>query len=79
MTASTKKIVKIISSIIGMKDILPDEQLKDKGVNSLNMLLILASIEEQFNIKIPDSEMKMSNFETVREIDEMLKRIEKGQ
>lgn len=49
----------------------PDQIENDKslineyGVDSLNLLELIVGIEEEFGIRIDDSEFRVSNFETV--------------
>ena len=75
MSESSNKIRKIIIKITGIIDITEYDLLKDKGVSSLNLLSVLAALENTFGIDIPGDELKMSNFESIVKLNELVTRL----
>lgn len=70
------EIQKIISNCLNKEEVIGvDESLLRHGVDSMNMLFILNEIEIHLDVKIPDSELVISNFETISRIDELLYRL----
>ena len=63
-----REIIEIICETLNADKIDPQESLYDRGVDSMNMLFILNNVENHFNIKIPDDELLISNFETAENI-----------
>lgn len=63
-----KEVKKIVCENLKIEEINPKESLYQKGIDSMNMLFVLNEIENCFNIKIPDEELLMSNFETIEQI-----------
>lgn len=69
------EIVKIIKMVTKSEAIEVNDNLKEKGVTSLNLMTILANIESVFDIEIPDEELVLSNFETVAAIDKLVTKL----
>jgi acyl carrier protein len=49
-----------------------DENLRDAGLTSLDMVNLMLSIEAEFGIEIPQSAMTPDNFESVRTIESLV-------
>ena len=47
------------------------------GVDSLDALQLVAALEEEFDVTIPDGELTRSNFESVRSIASLVERLER--
>lgn len=67
-----KEVKKIVCENLKIEEINPKESLYKKGIDSMNMLFVLNEIENCFNIKIPDEELLMSNFETIEQICKLI-------
>lgn len=76
MGESENTINKIIEKVTGITNINPAESLKTSGISSLNLLMILDAIEEKLQIRIPDEELIMSNFETINNINRLLEKLQ---
>ena len=70
-----KKIAKVVEKIIGKKNIMDNQNLSEIGITSLNLLVLLSNIEEEFNIEIPEDEMNLDNFATIINIENLLKKL----
>ena len=49
-----------------------DENLRQAGLTSLDMVNLMLAIEAEFDIEIPQSAMTPDNFDTIRAIDALL-------
>jgi acyl carrier protein len=54
------------------RPILIDEDLRDVGLNSLDMVNLMLAIEAEFDLKIPDSDMTLRNFRSISAIDALV-------
>jgi acyl carrier protein len=54
------------------RPILIDEDLRDVGLNSLDMVNLMLAIEAEFDLKIPDSDMTLRNFRSISAIDTLV-------
>lgn len=70
--AKLKTIIESISEVDDLKD---QDLLKDKGISSLKLLLILNEIEKTFNLEIPDDELIMTNFDSMASIAKLIRKI----
>lgn len=70
------KLRDIVMEIVTIDNLEYESSLKSKGVSSLQLLLILNSIEENFAIQIPDDELIMSNFDSLKTISELIEKLE---
>lgn len=52
-----------------------NQNLSEIGITSLNLLVLLSNIEEEFNIEIPEDEMNLDNFATIINIENLLKKL----
>lgn len=58
---------------IDAKDIESSKSLvRDYGVDSFNLLELVAGLEEEFDVVIEDSEFSVSNFETVEALTDFV-------
>jgi acyl carrier protein len=69
-----KQILKVIEKVAKMPiDVGPEESLFESGLLDSFMLVdLVASLEEEFGIKIPDSDLIPQRFDTVSKIDQYL-------
>ena len=49
-----------------------DEDLREAGLNSLDMVNLMLAVEAEFDLKIPDAEMTLGNFRSVSAIDALV-------
>lgn len=70
-----QKIREIIQENGNFDEIEDTESLNEKGIDSIAMLYILNDIENEFNIRIPDDEMLISNFENIQQISNLVGRL----
>jgi acyl carrier protein len=56
------------------KNIIPgsDDNLRDAGLTSLDMVNLMLAIEAEFDIEFPQSAMTPDNFDTVRAIEALV-------
>jgi acyl carrier protein len=68
------KIIEILRQIAGKPiDPSPDESLFESGMlDSFSLADLVAELEKEFNVKIPDSDLKPRKFDTVERIEAYL-------
>jgi acyl carrier protein len=59
-------------------DLGPDDSLRENGITSMNVVLILAGIERAFAIELPAEELTEENFRTLRTISSMIDRVKRN-
>ena len=52
----------------GLREIKPEDSLKDLGFNSIAFIKIMILIEERFDIEIDDNETEVSDYKTIGDI-----------
>ena len=75
-----ERMKKIISEILGIDEseiTREDRFVEDLGVESLDVVEMIAAIEEEFNIEIPDEEAE-KNLTVGEAIDYIKEKLEKG-
>lgn len=70
-----QKVRVIIKENSDFETIEDTESLYQKGIDSIVMLYIMNEIENEFNIRIPDDELLISNFETIIQIGNLVGRL----
>lgn len=68
MNTINRIIKDIVCKNINDLNITDTDSLFEKGIDSMNMLIILNEIENIFDIRIPDEELLISNFESINQI-----------
>lgn len=63
-------VLKIEPEII--KELSPDETLNRIGVDSVNFIEIVISIEEEFNIAFEDDELLLQNLNTINKLKSII-------
>jgi diaminopimelate decarboxylase len=49
-----------------------DEDLREAGLNSLDMVNLMLAVESEFDLKIPDADMTLGNFRSISAIDALV-------
>jgi acyl carrier protein len=72
----TDRVIGIVREILERRsisrDILPDDDLREAGLNSLDMVNLMLAVEAEFDLKIPDAEMTLRNFRTISAIEALV-------
>ncbi len=70
------RVVGIVSEILArrsiVRSILIDEDLRDAGLTSLDMVNLMLAVEAEFDVKIPDADMTLRNFRSIAAIDALI-------
>lgn len=78
MENKIEKIVEIIRELNPYDDFDENTNLIEEGIiDSLRLVILMGELEEVFEIKIPESEIKPENFETLTAISELIVKSEK--
>jgi acyl carrier protein len=54
------------------RPVLADEDLREAGLNSLDMVNLMLAVEAEFDLKIPDADMTLRNFRSISAIDALV-------
>jgi acyl carrier protein len=69
----TDRVVDIVREILERRSvsrqILPDDDLREAGLNSLDMVNLMLAVEAEFDLKIPDADMTLRNFRSISAIE----------
>jgi acyl carrier protein len=69
----TDRVVGIVREIFERRSvsrqILPDDDLREAGLNSLDMVNLMLAVEAEFDLKIPDADMTLRNFRSISAIE----------
>ena len=52
-----------------------DEDLREAGLTSLDMVSLVLSVEAEFGVKIPDPEITPANFRSIASIETLVARL----
>jgi len=66
---------KIISEITDLPTVELGSTLKDLGIDSLQVIILLAKIESSFDIEIEEEDLDIKNFNSVQSVLNMINRI----
>jgi acyl carrier protein len=58
-----------------LKSISHDGDLHDQGLSSIGLVNLMLSVEEEFDIKVPEFEMTPANFRTIARIVELVREL----
>jgi len=79
---SNDRVVGIVREILERRSpgrsLRPDEDLRDAGLNSLDMVNLMLAVEAEFDLKIPDAEMTLRNFRSISAIDALVSSLLRG-
>lgn len=77
MSKNEDMLINIIEELIDKRGINLEDTPKDLGLDSLQMIILVAKIETKFDIEIPDDGLDLENFKTIGSILEMINKIKK--
>jgi len=68
-----ERVVGIVQDIVERRainrPIQADEDLREAGLNSLDMVNLMLAVEAEFGLEIPDTDMTLRNFRSIAAID----------
>jgi acyl carrier protein len=74
--SSREKIAAIVEGFLARRSlarkVAPDDNLRDVGLTSLDMVNVVLSVESEFSVVIPEKEITPANFRTVAAIDSLI-------
>jgi acyl carrier protein len=74
--AANDRVVGLVQDILQRRGIgrpiLADEDLREAGLNSLDMVNLMLAVEAEFDLKIPDADMTLRNFRSISAIDALV-------
>jgi acyl carrier protein len=74
--AGNERVAGIVRDILERRSpgrsIRADEDLRDAGLNSLDMVNLMLAVEAEFDLKIPDADMTLRNFRSISAIDALV-------
>ena len=65
-------VVEILERRSVTQQVLPDDNLQNIGLSSLDMVNLMLSVEAEFDLKIPDTDMTPRNFRSISAIDSLV-------
>ncbi|MEA2949616.1 MAG: hypothetical protein QOI40_4946 [Alphaproteobacteria bacterium] len=72
----TDRVVGIVREILDRRSvsrpILPDDDLREAGLNSLDMVNLMLAVEAELDLKIPDADMTLRNFRSISAIEALV-------
>jgi acyl carrier protein len=70
------KIYAIVHDLLKRRELPPavgvDQSLRDAGLQSMDLVVVMLAIEDEFGVEIPRSHLTVDNFRTVRSIEQMI-------
>jgi len=71
------RVIALVKSILAQNAILTevgaDSRLVDVGLNSVDMVNLMISVEAEFDFTIPQAEITPENFQSVETLEQMIK------
>jgi acyl carrier protein len=76
---ATDRVLGIVNEILArrpanrpIRPILLDDDLREAGLTSLDMVNLMLAVEAEFDVKIPDADMTLRNFRSISAIDTLV-------
>ena len=80
--AGNERVARIVRDVLERRSpgrsIRTDEDLRDAGLNSLDMVNLMLAVEAEFDLKIPDADMTLRNFRSIDAIDALVSSLLRG-
>jgi acyl carrier protein len=74
--SSKDRVVDLVSQILARRSInrpvTDNDDLRECGLSSLDLVNLMLAVETEFDVKIPDKDMTPSNFRSVSKIDALV-------
>jgi len=74
--SNNNRVVGIVHDILGQRSpgrsVRSDEDLRDAGLNSLDLVNLMLAVEAEFGLKIPDADMTLRHFRSISAIDALV-------
>jgi acyl carrier protein len=74
--SSTARITSIAAKMLAKRgakaEPVPQQNLRDAGLTSLDMVNLMLALEAEFDVEFPQSAMTPENFDTIAAIDALL-------
>ncbi|MEC2074262.1 acyl carrier protein [Alkalihalophilus marmarensis] len=77
-TAQEDRITNILKELLNKEEIDKSEDLTKIGLDSITSIELIVDLEEEFSIEFDDSELLLSNFETIDLIQKMIEKKANG-
>jgi len=76
LSALRGRLLALVAQILGKPEVAPtlpvDARLSDLGMSSLKMVNLMLSVEVEFNVTIPQSDITPDNFRSVASVETLL-------
>ncbi len=73
----TERVARIVRRMLDKRAIAraagPDDDLRDAGLASLDIVNLMLAVETEFDVKIPEREMTPANFRSIARIAELVR------
>jgi acyl carrier protein len=75
-TGLTERVVGIVRSLLAKRSIERavgrDDDLSESGLTSLDFVNLMLAVETEFDLKIPDRDMRPANFRSIAQIEALV-------
>ncbi len=82
LSALRGRLLALVAQILGQPEaaasLPPDARLSDLGMSSLKMVNLMLSVEVEFNVTIPQSDITPDNFRSVASVEALLLKLGPG-
>ena len=79
-SSSTVRVANLVRALLAKRSIERpvgyDDDLGESGLSSLDLVNLMLAVEAEFDIKIPDLDMRPTNFRSIAGIDALITRIQ---
>jgi len=75
-----ERVLSVVRSILEQNaitaDVHPESRLVDIGLGSMDMVALMLKVEAEFDLTLPQPEITPENFQSVKTLEVMMKRLE---
>jgi acyl carrier protein len=79
-SSSTERVANLVRALLAKRSIDRsvgyDDDLGENGLSSLDLVNLMLAVEAEFDLKIPDLDMRPTNFRSIAGIDALITRIQ---
>ena len=79
---STDRVAALVAKFLAKRSVSRpighDDDLTESGLSSLDIVNLMLFVEAEFNLKIPDRDMKPANFRSIARIDALVRALLRG-